>query len=81
MACDKYTLAEYQALSAAIASGAEKVKYGDKEVEYRSLEDMLRLQTEMERCLFPDSGSNKNNGRKFASFSKGTYSRGHRRCR
>lgn len=80
MACTKYTLTEYQALSAAIASGAQKVKYGDKEVEYRSLDDMIRLQIEMERCLFPENNTNRNNGRRFVSFSKGTTRRGGRKC-
>lgn len=71
MACTKYTLEQYNALMAALAQGVKKVKYFDKEVEYRSLEEMLRLQIEMERCLFPEQ--NKNNGRTFTSFSKGTF--------
>jgi hypothetical protein len=70
MACSQYTLLQYQTLSDAIASGALKVKYGDKEVEYRSLDDMIRLQVMMKNCLFPEQ--NTNNGRKYASFSKGT---------
>lgn len=70
MACSQYTLAQYQTLTDAIASGALKVKYGDKEVEYRSLNDMIRLQNMMKNCLFPEQ--NTNNGRKYASFSKGT---------
>lgn len=74
MACTQYTLSQYQTLTDAIASGALKVKYGDKEVEYRSLDDMIRLQIMMKNCLFPEQ--NTNNGRKFASFSKGTN-----RCR
>lgn len=65
-----YTLEQYLAISAAIAEGAMKVKYGDKEVEYRSLNDMLRIQSLMYRFLFPCA--NNNNGRKFVSFSKGT---------
>jgi len=74
MACTQYTLLQYQTLTDAIASGALKVKYGDKEVEYRSLDDMIRLQIMMKNCLFPEQ--NTNNGRKYASFSKGTN-----RCR
>lgn len=70
MACTKYTLEQYKALMEALAQGVKKVKYFDKEVEYRDLNEMLRLQIEMERCLFPEE--NKNNGRMFASFSKGT---------
>lgn len=61
---------QYNALNAAIAEGVMKVKYGDKEVEYRSIDDMLRLQGLMEACLFPRQ--NAHNGRRFASFSKGT---------
>ena len=80
MACTKYTLIEYQALSAAIASGASKVKYGDKEVDYRSLDEMIRLQIEMERCLFPENSNNRNNGLSFVSFSKGTTPRRGRKC-
>lgn len=74
MACTQYTLEQYQTLSAAIASGAKRVRYGDKEVEYNSIEDMLRVQILMKNCLFPEQ--NTNNGRKYASFSKGTN-----RCR
>lgn len=74
MACIQYTLLQYQTLSDAIVSGALKVKYGDKEVEYRSLDDMIRLQIMMKNCLFPEQ--NTNNGRKYASFLKGTN-----RCR
>lgn len=65
-----YTIEQYQILSAAIASGALKVHYGDKTVDYRSLDDMLRIQGLMFSALWPCSKSN--NGRKFASFSKGT---------
>ena len=69
MACTTYTLAQYTALNEAISLGALKVQYGDKTIEYRSLDDMLRLQIAMKNCLFPEK--NKNNGRKYASFSKG----------
>lgn len=77
MACTKYTLAQYTALNEAIAMGAKKVKYGDKEVEYTSLSDMLSLQAKMEACLFP--GTNTTNARTYASFSKGTGCAGRRR--
>jgi hypothetical protein len=71
MACTKYTLAQYTALNEAIALGAKKVKYGDKEVEYNSLSEMLQLQAKMETCLFP-ANSNTTNSRTYAAFSKGT---------
>ena len=64
-----YTIAPYNALNEAISLGALKVQYGDKTIEYRSLDDMLRLQLTMKNYLFPET--NKNKGRKYASFSKG----------
>lgn len=78
MACNKYTIEQYNALIDAIAQGAKKVKYGEKEVEYRDLDEMLRLKIEMEKCLFPELYPN--NGRRFASFSKGTFKRYRRNC-
>jgi len=74
MACTQYTLSQYQILSDAISSGALEVTYGDKKVVYRSLDEMIRIQLMMRNCLFPEQ--NTNNGRKYASFSKGTN-----RCR
>lgn len=64
-----YTLIQYQVISDAIATGALTVHYGDKTVTYRSLDEMIRIQTIMKNELFPEQ--NTNNGRKFASFSKG----------
>ena len=64
-----YTLEQYIILSEAIATGALKVHYGDKDVEYRSLDDMLRIQKIMCDQLFP--AQNKNNGRVYSAFSKG----------
>lgn len=64
-----YTLEQYQAISDAIAQGVTKVKYSDKEVEYRSLEEMLRIQSMMYNQLFPQ---NKKKNRIFPSFYKGT---------
>lgn len=78
MACTKYTIVQYNALIEAMTSGASKVQYGDKTVEYRSLDDMIRLRIDMERCLFPQN--NTNNGKTYASFSKGTFKNGRRRC-
>lgn len=65
-----YTLIQYQVISDAIATGALTVHYGDKTVTYRSLNDMIRVQLIMKNELFPEQ--NTNNGRKYASFSKGT---------
>jgi len=72
MDCTQYTLAQYNTLNEAIALGATKVVYGDKTVEYRSLDEMLRLQIAMKSCLFPKN--NTNNSRRFVNFSKGTNS-------
>jgi hypothetical protein len=63
-----YTIEQYTALKAAIAQGALRVKYGDKEVEYRSLSEMERIKLSMESELFP---GNKSSNRRYASFSKG----------
>jgi len=46
-----YNMEQYQALTAAIATGALKVDYGDKKVEYRNLDAMLSLQNIMAKDL------------------------------
>lgn len=43
-----YTQDQYNALIAAIAQGVTSVKYGDKQVDYRSLSEMLRVKALME---------------------------------
>ena len=63
-----YTLDQLQTLQAAIASGANTVKYGDKTVIYNSLTDMLRAESIMKAELFPTQVPSR---RKFAEFSKG----------
>jgi hypothetical protein len=63
-----WTTADIAILEKSIAQGALRVKYADKEVEYRSLADMLRLLDVMRKDLGVTS---KNSGRKFANFSKG----------
>lgn len=64
-----YTIEQYSALAAAIAEGALSVRYADKSVTYRSLDEMLRILKLMETNL----GLNACNdgGRRYASFSKG----------
>ena len=57
----------YNELVKAIAIGAKEVWYGDQRVEYRSLDEMLRLKAIMET----DLGINKANKRLYAKFSKG----------
>lgn len=64
-----YTQEQLDALNAAIASGALVVEYGDKRVEYRSLNDMIRTRNLMLQDLTPPA--NRKSGRKYASFTKG----------
>ncbi len=47
----KFTSEQLEALEKAIAEGVHKVKYQDKEVEYRSLKDMMALRDTMKREL------------------------------
>jgi hypothetical protein len=42
-----WTTAELAALNQAIAKGVTQVRYADRTVEYRSLDDMLRIRTLM----------------------------------
>jgi len=64
-----YTMEQYTALQAAIAEGALTVRYADKSVQYRSLDEMVRIL----KLMATDLGLNANNdgGRRYASFSKG----------
>lgn len=63
-----YTIKQYEALTAAIAQGVRSVYYGDKRIDFRSQDEMLKLRDEMEIEL----GLRKNIGKQIlASFSKG----------
>ena len=66
-----YTIEQYSALQAAIAEGALSVRYADKSVTYRSLDEMIRIL----KLMANDLGLSANNdgGRRFTSFSKGFY--------
>ena len=68
-----YTLEQYYTLKAAIAGGSKTVKYGDKLVEYRSLDEMLQILALMEAELFPDNTAiaGQPSNRRVAAFSKG----------
>ncbi len=57
-------------LEKAISTGATKVKYADKEVEYRSLEEMFQIREQIKDELGLN-GTSPNKGRRFASFNKG----------
>lgn len=64
-----FTQTQLDALESAIASGATKVKYADREVTYGSLSDMLKLRTIMRTELGLD---NSGGGRVYPQYSKGT---------
>ena len=63
-----YTSEQITALESAIAEGALRVKYADKEVEYRPLDDMIRILNIMKAQV--EGGQV--GGRKLAAFNKGT---------
>ena len=60
-----FTLQQYQAITAAIASGTLEVEYADKRVKYHSLSELLSLRdlikSELEAIgvLTPTSGTNR----------------------
>jgi hypothetical protein len=64
-----YTTDQYNQLVAAISQGAMTVKYADKEVTYRSLDDMYRIKRDMELEL--KVGSSPRSTRRYVQFSKG----------
>lgn len=66
-----YTLDQYESLKAALAEGALSVRFGDRLVTYRSVDDMFRILRLMESDLGLTTNTNSNGGRRFASFSKG----------
>ena len=63
-----WTIDQLQKLEEAYALGATKVKYADKEVEYRSLGDMDKIITRMKKALGIVSSAP---ARVYPSFSKG----------
>lgn len=62
-----FTLTHLEALELAISQGTTRVKYENKEVEYRSLEEMLKLRDVMRAEL----GLVKKSARLYASHNKG----------
>jgi len=52
-----WTNEQLVALETAIAEGVRRVKYADKEVEYRTLEEMLTLANTMRASISPDTGA------------------------
>lgn len=53
-----FTVERLEALEAAIAEGVRRVKYSDKEIEYRSIDEMLKVRNLMREKLGlkPDCG-------------------------
>lgn len=47
----EFSQTQYEALCAAIAQGVTTVKYGDKEITYRSLSEMERIKKMMATAL------------------------------
>lgn len=64
-----WTIEEYNALKSAVATGAKTVKYADKEVTYRSLEEMAAILRSMAEELGLSDGAGL---RKYPGYSKGT---------
>lgn len=66
-----WTAADVAALEKSIADGVETVKYSDKEVTYRSLEEMLQLLSIMKAAVCGDANGGGRFARVFAKSSKG----------
>lgn len=64
-----YTQAQLDALEAAIAEGALTVKYQDKQVTYRSLDEMMRIRNLIRDSLGLTAGGT--GGIVYPKFSKG----------
>ena len=56
------------AIEKSIAKGVLTVKYTDKEITYRSLDDLFKIRNEIRKCL---GLVNCGGGRTFAKHSKG----------
>lgn len=54
-----YTIEQYKALEEAIASGERRVKYEDKEIEYRSINEMKDILSMMRKSLCLDKSTGK----------------------
>lgn len=52
-----WTQKQHDALERAIAEGAETVRYEDRTVTYRSLDDMLKLLASMKASLGMNAGA------------------------
>jgi 5-keto 4-deoxyuronate isomerase len=50
-----FTQAQIDALDTAIASGTLRVRHGDKDITYRSVDEMMAARSAMVRALATDS--------------------------
>lgn len=64
-----FTEENYTALTDAIAQGAQRVQYGNKLVEYRSLDDMMKILGLMQRALGKCAANGR--GRVYAQYTSG----------
>lgn len=63
-----YQQSDLDALDSAIAQGVLRVRYNDKDVIYRSLQEMLQIRALIQKEL---AGPNAPTGKKYASFKSG----------
>lgn len=53
---DNFTAEDLAALEAALAKGVRVVKYTDKEIQYRSVSEMLQIRDLIRSCLGLQTG-------------------------
>jgi hypothetical protein len=58
---------DLDALEQAIVAGHRSVKYADKEVQYRSLDEMIKIRDMVKRSLSP----NKDDGKRYGVVTRG----------
>jgi len=64
-----WTQSDLDAIERALAQGTKRVEYQDKEVEYHSLTELMKLRATIRAELGVNSGKSQN---VLAAFSKGT---------
>lgn len=62
-----WSQSDLDAIEAAIKSGVQRVKYDNKEIEYRSMDEMMRVRDAIRKTLGQTAAS----PRILANFSKG----------
>lgn len=66
-----WTRADLAAIEAAIASGAMRVRYADREVQYASMSDLLSARRLIRSALGCCDSSSFAAGRRYGGYSKG----------